>query len=222
MPGAVIFSGHMVDRADRPEPRFPSFLIRAARAAIAAGIEDLTDSDWKGVSGAACGGDLLFCDAWLAMGRSLEVHLPQPVEPFLDESVRFAGFEWVELFHRILAHPTTAASIPGAPLAADMHTANNLAMLASAVSSGSDLAGVFLWNGLGGDGPGGTAHMAASISDRDGRVKVIDPPDLVQGWLAAEPVPGTEDLRTAHRLLANAGRAAEAEDLADRFGLRPD
>lgn len=173
----VIFSGHMIDRDDRPDPRFPPSLVPAVRMAVGAAIATVTDPGAVAVAGAACGGDLLFCDEWLATRRPLSVFLPRPVEPFLDESVRFAGDEWVELFDQTIADIATEVveAVPNG--GDDPHTRNNLRML-DAARQGFPLFGIFLWDGSGGDGPGGTAHMVAEVERGGGSVTIIRPSDL--------------------------------------------
>jgi hypothetical protein len=173
----VIFSGHMVDQPDRPHPRFPPEMVPAARAAIEKAIAAVTDTDAAAVAGAACGGDLLFCDEWLRTHRPLTVFLPRAVDPFLDESVRFAGEEWVELFDRTIADIATEVveAVPNG--GGDPHIRNNVRMLEVA-RSGSPLVGIFLWDGTGGDGPGGTAHMVAEVERSGGRVMIVAPADL--------------------------------------------
>ena len=99
MPTAL-FSGHMVDAPDRQSPRFPPERVPLVRRAIAEAVWLIDDADAEGISGLACGGDLLFAEEWLKTGRPLHAYLPREEEDFLDESVRFAGEEWVASFRR--------------------------------------------------------------------------------------------------------------------------
>lgn len=140
-------------------------------------ITDIEDPDTVAVSGAACGADLLFCHAWLATDRRLEVFLPRDPEAFLDESVRFAGPEWEARFHRVVDHPKT--EVVGAPpdliRMENPHTANNLRILERARLGTLPLRGIFVWDGSGGDGPGGTRHMVSEVEDAGGEVLLIEP-----------------------------------------------
>jgi hypothetical protein len=173
----VIFSGHMLDTPDRDEPRFPTDRVDQDRSEIERAIAVIEDPEAEAVSGAACGGDLLFCQAWLASGRQLHVYLPREVEDFLDESVRPAGGDWEATFGRVLQHPHTTLmrAEPGMDDLVDPHTPNNLRMLAHALEGDPPIIGVFLWDGAIGDGPGGTKHMVEAVEKAGGQVVVIEP-----------------------------------------------
>lgn len=178
----VLFSGHMVDAPDRAEPRFPAEKVPAARTAIRAAIAGMTDPAARAVSGAASGGDLLFCEEWLCTGRPLTIFLPRETESFLDESVRFAGPPWEEMFHQVVGADgvRVVGPEPGMEDLADPHSPNNLRMISAALEGGA-VDAIVLWDGGGGDGPGGTAHMVAQVEDSGGRVVVINPHDLDAG-----------------------------------------
>ncbi len=91
-PRVVLFSGHMVDRPDRPRPRFPESKAAAAGQRIAAELDKLgVGRGDLGVAQAASGGDLLFAQACLARGMRLDIHLPQQEPDFLRNSVSFAA-----------------------------------------------------------------------------------------------------------------------------------
>jgi hypothetical protein len=173
----VVFSGHMVDAADRDGRRFPAEDVPRVRADIVAALAGVTDRDAEAISGAACGADLLFAEAWLATGRRLRVFLPRARGAFLDESVRFAGPEWVDAFDRVVADPDTTVVDPAPEMLGleDPHTANNARMLDAALRAGPPLRGIFVWDGGGGDGPGGTGHMVSQIEAAGGRVTIIEP-----------------------------------------------
>lgn len=173
----VVFSGHMVDGPGRAVPRFPPAHVPRVAAAVEGAVAAVDDPAATAVAGAACGGDLLFGEAWLATGRRLTVFLPRPAEAFLEESVRFAGQRWEEAFERVVAHPhtTLVGPDPDAPEDADVHAANNLRMLESALRSGPPLHGIVLWDRRGGDGPGGTGQMVAAIEQAGGHVTIIEP-----------------------------------------------
>ena len=174
---AVLFSGHMVDAPDRTEPRFPPERVPLVRRDIAEVIWLIDDSEVGAVSGLACGGDLLFAEEWLKTGRALQAYLPRPVEAFLDESVRFAGEEWVASFHRVITDPMVSVVGPDDEILRleDPHTANNLRMLEAARRQGGSIHGVFLWDGSGGDGPGGTQQLVSEVLEAGGSVTVLRP-----------------------------------------------
>ena len=174
---AVLFSGHMVDAPERTEPRFPADRVPLVRRHIAEVIRLIDDPEERAVSGLACGGDLLFAEEWLKTGRALQAFLPRPVEEFLAESVRFAGEEWVESFHRVITDPMVSVVGPDDEMLRleDPHTANNLRMLEAARRQGGAIHGVFLWDGSGGDGPGGTQQLASEVVEAGGSVTILDP-----------------------------------------------
>ena len=131
----------------------------------------------EAISGLACGGDLLFVEEWLKTGRPLHAYLPREEPEFLDESVRFAGEDWVESFHEVSADPNLAVTGPDEGMRGmdDPHTANNLRMLEAALQRPGSLFGLFLWDGKGGDGPGGTEHLASAVVEEGGSVTVLRP-----------------------------------------------
>ena len=72
-----LFSGHMIDRLDRPTARFPpekeglvGIRIFEILESLGAGSGDL------GMCGGAAGGDLLFAEACLGRGLDVDVLLP--------------------------------------------------------------------------------------------------------------------------------------------------
>jgi len=174
---AVLFSGHMVDAPDRAEPRFPPDRVPQVRQDLSEVIAQIDEPEARAVSGLACGGDLLFAEEWLKTGRALQAFLPRPVEEFLDESVRFAGEEWVASFHRVVADPMVSVVGPADEMLGleDPHTANNLRILEAARREGGAIHGVFLWDGSGGDGPGGTQQLASELIGAGGSVTILDP-----------------------------------------------
>lgn len=65
------------------------------------------------------------------------------------------------------------------PKGVDAFERCNLWLLYSALACGLDkVRFVALWNGGGGDGPGGTAHMYNEVKGRTGRVTWIDTREL--------------------------------------------
>lgn len=173
---AVLFTGHMIDRPDRAEPRFPPNRVPSVRLAVASVVASIDEVDAGAISGLACGGDLIFAEIWLATGRPLTAHLPRDREGFLDESVRFAGDEWVAAYERVVAHPLTAV-VPATEQmirSSNPHTANNERMLADAQSRPRPLYAVVVWNGAGGE-PGGTADFIEQVINAGGTVTTIAP-----------------------------------------------
>ena len=180
---ALLFSGHMIDAPARKSPRFPPSMAGVARAAIDEELDAMgAGSGDLAVCGAACGGDLLFAEAALARGLSLEVYLPFDAATFARESVAFAGGTWPARFDTVVAasllHLMPAERPPLAD-GQDPYEQVNLWMLEAAGRYGAEkLVFIALWNGQGGDGPGGTQHMMETVRRQRGQVHWIDTTQL--------------------------------------------
>ena len=183
-PGQVfLFSGHMVDRPDRKAPRFPSSMVPAAAARIAAALDALGAGPGDlALSQAAAGGDLLFLEACQQRGLTCCVYLPFPVPEFIERSVRPSadGEGWRERFEQVRRQLTEpihimTAELGPTPAGTDPFERCNLWLLETAMAYGAERARfICLWNGGGGDGPGGTAHMYREVERRGGAVTHID------------------------------------------------
>src|SRR5271168_3506520 len=91
----VLFSGHMIDAPDRAKPRFPADKEPIAARAIAAALADLDIGPHDlCICGGACGGDLLFAEAALALSARPELYIPFDEPTFLEKSVDFADGDW--------------------------------------------------------------------------------------------------------------------------------
>ncbi len=175
----VLFSGHMIDAPGRTTPRFPADKEPIAAAAIAntlAGI-GVTQGDLA-ICGGACGGDLLFAEACLARDMRLEIYIPFDESTFLANSVDFAGGKWHDRYLAAKSRATLHV-MPDAlgPLLAgeDAYERNNRWMLESAARFGDKkIAFISLWNGQGGDGPGGTHHLMEEARRKTARVYWLD------------------------------------------------
>ncbi len=173
-----LFSGHMIDAPGREKPRFPPSKETIAAEAIASKLDQLNaGSDDLCICGGACGGDILFAEATLARGASLELYLPFDEETFLAKSVDFAGGNWRARFLAIKARATLHLLPPErhASPGVDPDEKTNLCMLEAAERFGSGKVDfICLWNGQQGDGPGGTRHLMEQVSASGGRVHWLD------------------------------------------------
>lgn len=178
----LLFSGHMMDAPDRATPRFPAEKEAAAARAIEQALEgmDACASDIA-LSQAAAGGDLLFLEACLRRGVHCTVLLPFPEDQFIERSILppTHGSDWrdryLALRPRLDAIRIMADELGPLPQGADPYEQANLWLLRSALAYGPDkVRFLCLWNGGGGDGPGGTAHLYAEVERRNGRVTWID------------------------------------------------
>jgi hypothetical protein len=175
----ALFSGHMIDAPGREDPRFPPDKEPIAARAITEALADLGIGPADlAICGGACGGDLLFAEAALARGSRLELYIPFDEPTFLEKSVDFADRDWHARYSAAKAFGVlhVAPSELG-PLqeGEDAYERNNRWMLDSALRVGADKVDfVCLWNGEGGDGPGGTRHMLDAVRDRGGRTRWLD------------------------------------------------
>ena len=176
-----LFTGHMIDTSERETTRFPKEkepaavdAIRNQLAALGAGPEDLA------LCGGACGGDLIFAEAALELKLHLEARIPFDIPEFLQNSVSFAGDNWRDRFYQVKQNPNTTLLIMPDELGqlpenANPYERNNLWQLYSALSRGAEKVHCLcLWDGKGGDGPGGTKHMHDAVKQRSGQVYVLD------------------------------------------------
>jgi class 3 adenylate cyclase/tetratricopeptide (TPR) repeat protein len=177
IPKLVVFSGHMIDAADRRNPRFPPSkeaevkeLLGKQLAAMNAGI---------GFASAASGSDILFLEAMLARGGKIHLVLPWPAEEFEKTSVAPVGDGvWVERFHKVLEQ---AASIrilgelymPGSATGFEYCNLamNGLARL-FARSLDLEITPLAVWDGYAG-APGGTGSFVRYWRTHRLPVKVV-------------------------------------------------
>ena len=200
VPGVVVFSGHMLDRPGRPEPRFPSHLEARVKAAVR---DHLLDLDGRiGFSSAACGSDLIFLETVLELGGEIQVVLPYDPENFVRDSVDIIpGANWRRRFDEVLGRAkeilvASEKQIDDSGLLFD-YTNRLLLGLAKirADQLGTVLTPLAVWDGRPGNGPGGTSSMVELWRKRGVSVKVVDLAGLVHGRQAASElvVPGDTD-----------------------------
>ncbi len=176
----ALFSGHMIDAPGREKPRFPPDNEPMAKQAISEALRDLDigPDDDLAICGGACGGDLLFAEAALARGARLEIYIPFEEPTFLEKSVDFADTDWRARFFAAKASGVLhVAPRELGPTAAgeDPYERNNRWMLEAALRLGADKVDfICLWNGEGGDGPGGTRHMMEEVRKQGGRATWLD------------------------------------------------
>lgn len=183
-PTVVVASGHMTDAPDRPEPRFPDEEVDRVRHEVrdtltAWGVGPETTV----ISGGARGADLIVAEEAQALGAHIVLCLAKPPEEFERESVDLPGTDWGERFTSMLRSAEVRV-LPSdrAPSDADqLYAATNDWMIDTARSLlGDGQAGpnaIVVWNGQGGDGPGGTGHFVQQLGydPPDPRLRVIDP-----------------------------------------------
>lgn len=175
----LLFSGHMIDKADRPVPRFPAIKEAAAKNAIRnimlaeqerhAGAIQL-----KAIAGGACGGDILFHEVCLELNIPSEVYLTLNPEAFKKTSVSFAGNQWVERFDKLLQErPFLLLPSSYTEKEPDIWEATNQWMLDKALENGGKgMSLIALWDGTKGDGKGGTKHMVNIAQQQGAEVRI--------------------------------------------------
>jgi tetratricopeptide (TPR) repeat protein len=179
----LLFSGHMVDAPGREKARFPADKEDIVAQAIEGALEHLSaGSDDLSFCQAASGGDLLFLEACQKRGVRCRVLLPVDEPEFIEKSILTSagGDEWRDRFYAMKAKLQEPIHVMpdylGPPRAkADPFERCNLWLLYSALACGIDkLRFIALWDGGGGDGLGGTAHMYNEVKKRTGKVTWID------------------------------------------------
>lgn len=180
----LLFSGHMIDRPGRAKPRFPADSVPAAARALDFLLEEIgVNASCIAICGGACGGDLLFAEAASRLGCPVWLYLPFARAAFIEASVDVGEGDWrrrFEAIERIAQRERVADVSPDDPQA---FAANNLRMLADARAArcgDSAFYLVCLWDGLDGDGPGGTADMIRQAAESGAIVRRIDPAELAE------------------------------------------
>ncbi|WP_429334541.1 hypothetical protein [Paraburkholderia sp. 35.1] len=165
----------MIDRPDRPQPRFPPEREGAVTKDMTAVLDDLqAGSADLAICGGACGGDLIFAELMLGRGAHLDLYLPFEPQVFVKDSVDFANSDWHARFEAARAHeyartfvlpePRTDAERQASP-----YERNNLRMLKRALGRGAQKVHfICVWDGQAGDGPGGAGHMYEAVTAAGG------------------------------------------------------
>lgn len=179
----LLFSGHMVDAPDRAKPRLPAAKLPQAARALGQALDALGfgDGDLLMTQGAA-GGDLLCAEACRARGVHVQLLLPLAEPEFIERSLlpSVDGEGWRERYHAlkgVLQLPLRVMPDELGPLpdGTDPFERCNLWLLHTALAHGAEkLHFICLWDGGGGDGPGGTAHLYNEVRRRSGHVIWID------------------------------------------------
>ncbi|MBC7945714.1 MAG: tetratricopeptide repeat protein, partial [Burkholderiales bacterium] len=123
--------------------------------------------------------------AMLNRGAALQLDLPLDEQKFISRSVDFKKAasrvpdRWRERFLAVKAHArTTIAVMPadqGEEDSESVFERCNLWMLERALAFGAHkVQFICVWNGAGGDGPGGTDHMRKAVKERGGAECWID------------------------------------------------
>ncbi len=176
----ILFTGHMIDAKDRDAPRFPPYKELNVRQGIEKHVRNLKihfKNGHLGIAGGACGGDILFHELCLEMNIPSEIYLAMPIPQFKKESVSFAGKTWENRFDK-LTEQLTVHILPKSNAndkSYNVWARANLWMLQSALKDGGKhMTLIALWDGISGDGVGGTEHMVKVANDEGAKVEIIN------------------------------------------------
>ncbi|MGQ0764010.1 MAG: TRAFs-binding domain-containing protein [Acidobacteriota bacterium] len=188
IPGIVVFAGHLIDQAERAAPRFPAQLEPAVRDAIQRQVKKIAPG--FGYASGACGSDILFLEAMLERGGEANVVLPFAKEQFIQDSVAFAGGDWLKRFESVLERATTVTTASSERIeegSMSFEYANLLLYGLADIRARqleTNLVPLAVWDQKAGDGPGGTASAVAHWRNLGQDVQVID----LAKMLKREPV----------------------------------
>jgi tetratricopeptide (TPR) repeat protein len=181
-----LFSGHMIDKPDRAEARFPPAMEPFVKDAIAQKLDELAISaDDLAITSAACGGDLLFVEACLARGIHVEMRIPFDEPTFVQNSVAFAGQAWQQRFSAAKNNPLTKLVVMPERLGPlpdklNAYMRNNRWMVYAALAYGPEkVRFVSLWDGKKGDGAGGTEDMVSTVRKYSGEAHILDAAEIL-------------------------------------------
>lgn len=195
---ALLFTGHMVDAANRPpeKARFPrtAKAENIARQLIYDAVKKAVGDDAAsavGIAGGACGGDILFHEVCAELGIKTELYLALPAADYQAESVDQGGDAWVERFQtlcrniktqRVLqkskAPPDWLASLKGY----NIWERTNLWMMFCTLGTGATQQTLIaLFNeDQEPDGPGGTKHLLREAKKHGLRTISVDARPLLK------------------------------------------
>jgi hypothetical protein len=198
----LVFTGHKIDEPDRETPRFPADKEPVAREKIKEVL--LNEMNSGGVAsayaGAASGGDIIFLEVCEELGIPTRLYLAIPAREYVNTSVSEAGAEWIDRFWKLNDKHAARNEIRVLSNAIDVNDKseylpawlrgksdyniwqrNNLWTLFNALAEASDpntgdpnLTLVALWDGEGGDGPGGTADLVQKVESVGARHRIIN------------------------------------------------
>jgi class 3 adenylate cyclase/tetratricopeptide (TPR) repeat protein len=221
MPKVAVFTGHRVDEAGRPQPRFPNELAPVLQTAIQGRL--IASNVRIGYSGAASGADILFLEAMLALGGRTHIVLPCNPDQFIAESVASSGADWTRRFSNALssADEVIIASdqrLKFGSVAYDY--ANELAHGLATVRAGeldTELVRVAVWDGAPGDGPGGAADIVARWQAGGHAVDIINPLDLLPSGIRPNATPRSRPTPPAETSTPDLDSAIRALLFADAY-----
>jgi hypothetical protein len=177
----VLASGHLVDAPGRQAPRFPPSRV----AWVTDRLREIFD-DWGVgpatvvISGGARGADIIAAEEGYKRGAHVILCLALPADEFERRSVGLPGTDWSSRFRRLLAvaEVRELAPSPGqAPEGDEVFARANEWMVDLAHEMDAQPHAVVVWDGMTGDGPGGTSDLVQRLGGptAEPHLRVIDP-----------------------------------------------
>jgi hypothetical protein len=186
VPKILLFTGHRIDAPDRAKPRFPASQEATARAEIYKTVkEEIGENPGPAIAiaGAASGGDLLFLEVCEELGIERRMYLVIPRDEYVKASVAPSGSNWVKRFNHQQKTDACRTYQQSEALPVWLQDRkdygvwqrSNAWMLYNALMlGGTNTTLIALWDGKGGDGPGGTQHMVESAAERGAHTIILD------------------------------------------------
>jgi hypothetical protein len=177
----VLASGHLVDAPDRPAPRFPPHRVDWVTSRVRDALVH-----WRigpgatVVSGGARGADIIIAEEGLRCGAQVVLCLALPPKEFRRRSVDLPGTDWGDRFERLRRAAQVRHLNDGdgrAPADDTVFARTNAWMVDVARGLDPRPYALIVWNGEGGDGPGGTADLIRRLGYQldDPHLLIIDP-----------------------------------------------
>jgi tetratricopeptide (TPR) repeat protein len=185
----VVASGHMIDKPERAEPRFPPHKEDAVRERIARQLEEWNvGAGDLAVCGGARGADILFAELCAERGAEIWLFLALPEGEFLEASVRLPDSNWEKRFFSLRDREGVkvylqSERLKSPPKGNSVFSRNNLWMINTARVEANDpknLYALLVWDEKPtGDGAGGTSDFATRVKRLGGHLAdPINPTEL--------------------------------------------
>lgn len=174
----LLFSGHLIDRPDRVQKRFPEeneeFLKSEIKKCLLK-IKNNNNAKLFGIAGGACGGDILFQEICDELQIPTIIYLALPPNEFRKESVSYAGKNWDIRFDGLLKRKPYKVLLKTNNNQQNIWESTNVWMLEDALKEGGDhVTLVALWDNKEGDNKGGTKHMLDIAKNAGVKIEIID------------------------------------------------
>jgi len=174
----LLFTGHLIDAENRKTPRFPAHKESAAAKRLTDCLvqikQNTGETEFCGIAGGASGGDILFHETCQQLEIPSEIYLALPVDEFMEASVSTAGAGWEARYHKLIKE-LPVHILPKTEATENVwEKANDWMLIEALQNGGKNMTLLALWDGKGGDGPGGTEHMVNLAIASGATVNIID------------------------------------------------